>query len=270
MMATMTGPDERLLRHLLHQTEESATAALFVQLCRESAPLRRWLWEEFARDEATRGRFAARLKRGKDAPPRRIAELAASDAGRANELARLRAQIPARIFGGRTWAEIEALIAQLRAGRADLSAFLLALQWHRAGARAKRSALLQLAATLFLDEALFLKKRTRLTQLATAQALVADAAPPAARRTSVAFGDWWKLQMLLHILRHPQASYRTRELHAHLASLGLRIDPREIRRFCIRNGISRDMRAGRPALPIDTRTTSATRRRAKRSAPGPA
>lgn len=30
------------------------------------------------------------------------------------------------------------------------------------------------------------------------------------------FGDWWKVNALLYILRHPARSYRTRDLQAHL------------------------------------------------------
>ena len=259
-------PDrDGLLHQLLTETDESATAALFVQLCRESPALRHWLWEDFARDEQTRARFAARLKQA-DAPvPPRIAELATEDTGRAAELAHLRQQVSARIYGGRTWAEIEAIIVQLRAGRADLAAFLLALEWRRAGARASRSAALMRAATAFLDEVLRGNAPTRIAQLGTAAEIVRTGAASRTRRASVGYGDWWKLQLLLHILRHPRPSYRTRELHAHLLALGLSVDPREIRRFCIRHGIARDMRGGRPRITSERARAGATRRRAPES-----
>ena len=202
--------------------------------------------------------FALRLKRSGEAAPRRIAELSAPDTGRATELAALRRQFPGRIYGGRTWHEIEAVVAQLRAGRADLGAFLLALQWHRAGAKARHSAILLRAAATFLEDVLTQGHRSRLAQLGAAAELVRTGTRPATRRTSVAFGDWWKLQLLLHLLRNPRPSYRTREMHAHLAAAGLRVDPREIRRFCIRHGIARDVRGGRPRLP------PVARKRAKR------
>lgn len=241
--------EDPLLRQLLSETDEAATAALFMDLCRASATLRRWLWNEFARDERTRVGFAARLKRLGDAAPRRVAELAETDTGRAVEIGQLKQQVSARIFGGRTWSEIESIVAQLRAGRADLGAFLLALQWHRAGTHARQSPTLLRAAGSYVDDVLRKGKRARLAQLGSAIDLVKAGSEPATRRTSVAFGDWWKLQLFLHILRHPRASYRTRELHAHLASLGLRVDPREIRRFCTRYSIARDERGGRPKLP---------------------
>lgn len=241
--------EDPLLRQLLSETEEAATTSLFIDLCHSSPPLRRWLWSEFARDESTRAGFAARLKRSGDVAPRRVAELAEADAGRAAELAQLKQRVSARIYGGRTWSEIESIVAQLRAGRADLGAFLLALQWRRAGKTAHRSAVLLRAAAAYVDAVLRGGQRTRLAQLGTALDLVLAGSAPETRRTSVAFGDWWKLQLLLHILRNPSTSYRTRELHAYLSSLGLRIDPREIRRFCTRHGIARDVRGGRPKLP---------------------
>ena len=36
------------LRRLAAETDESATVALFVQLCRQSPTLRHWLWEDFS------------------------------------------------------------------------------------------------------------------------------------------------------------------------------------------------------------------------------
>lgn len=263
-MAPMSAEPDRdgLLHQLLTETDESATAALFVQLCRESPALRHWLWEDFARDEQTRARFAARLKQP-DAPvPPRVAELATEDTGRAAELAHLRQQVSARIYGGRTWAEIESIIVQLRAGRADLAAFLLALEWQRAGNRAPRSAPLMRAGAAFLDAVLRGHGRSRIAQLGSAAEIVRTGAESKTRRASVGYGDWWKLQLLLHILRHPRPSYRTRELHAHLLTLGLRVDPREIRRFCIRHGIARDMRGGRPRATPGVVRAGATRTRA--------
>jgi hypothetical protein len=253
-----------LLRRLLTETDESATAALFVQLCPESPALRRWLWEDFARDAKTRAQFAARLQRRASPAPMRITELAVDDTARRVELASIQAQLPVRIYGGRTWAEIEALIGQLRAGRADLTAFLLALQWRRAGNRARHSAHLLTCAAEYLDAILRTRSRAHLAQLATAMQLM-EAVTPAARRAHLGFAGWWKLQLLLFVLRHPRPSYRMRELQRHLVSLGLNVDPRELRRFCTRHGISRDMRGGRPKLaasrpPAAYRRSNATRR----------
>ena len=56
----------------------------------------------------------------------------------------------------------------------------------------------------------------------------------------------WKVRLLFYLLRHPRPSYRTRDLRAHLAALGVQVSTKDIRRFCSRHGIRRDMRAGRP------------------------
>jgi len=66
------------------------------------------------------------------------------------------------------------------------------------------------------------------------------------KRRSALGADWWKLQTLFYVLRHPRESYTTRELKAHLGKIGLEISPKDIRRFCTRHSIARDMRAGRP------------------------
>ena len=60
------------------------------------------------------------------------------------------------------------------------------------------------------------------------------------------YADWWKLNALFYILRHPRESYSTRDLRAHLATLGLDIGARDVRRFCQRHGIKRNSQAGRP------------------------
>lgn len=66
------------------------------------------------------------------------------------------------------------------------------------------------------------------------------------RRGLFGHTGWWKLNVLFYILRHPRAAYRTREFRAHLADLGIEVGTKEIRCFCARHGIRRDMRAGRP------------------------
>lgn len=54
------------------------------------------------------------------------------------------------------------------------------------------------------------------------------------------------MNVLFYILRHPRESYSIRDLRAHLATLGLDIGTRDMRRFCKRHGIKRDIQAGRP------------------------
>lgn len=242
--------DERLLRRLMTETDESAAAALFVRLCRECRPLRHWLWEDFARDAATRERFARRLRGRTSVEVARIADLGEDTSGAEEQIRKLRATFPARIFGGLSWCELEALIGQFRAGRSDLAAFLLALQWRRAGDAAIRSAHLLQSAALFLDPVFRTRDRHRLNQLRTAVTLVDGSMSPKHRRTSVGPSNWWKLQLLFYVLRHPKPSYATRELVAHLTRQGLRVAAKDIRRFCARHGIRRDMRAGRPRAQV--------------------
>ena len=230
----------------MSETDESATAALFVQLCRSSRALRHWLWEDFARDAATRERFARRLRSRAPVEVARIAELAEETSPADDELRRLRASFPCGIFGGLNWSQVEALIGQFRAGRSDLSAFLLALQWRRAGAASTRSPHLLQCTAAFLEPVFRTGDRHRLNQLRTAITLVEGSTSPKQRRTSAGPANWWKLQLLFYILRNPRPSYATRELLAHLARQGLRVAAKDVRRFCARHGIRRDMRAGRP------------------------
>ena len=240
-------PDHaRLIRRLTAESDESAAAALFVQLCRDNAGLRHWLWEDFARDAATRERFDRMLRRRVPVRAARFSDLALADTGAEAELRSLRASFPNRIFGGLTWAEVEALIGQFRAGRADLLAFLLALQWRRAGGGARRSPLLLECLAEFLDPVFRSGDRHRLNQLRTAVALVADGISAGGRRTAVGPANWWKLQLLSYVLSRPRPSYTTRELVAHLEKQGLTANAKDVRRFCARHGIARDMRAGRP------------------------
>ena len=160
-----------LLHRLLTETDESAVTELFVRLCRESAALRQWLWEDFARNERTRERFAKRL-RAKSSAVARVADLGDEGAAWHAEVAQLRQRFSDRIYGGLTWREVETLIGKLRAGRVDVGTFLLALEWRRAGARAPRSAGLVGAGATWLHDVLARGNRTRLAQLATALDLV--------------------------------------------------------------------------------------------------
>jgi hypothetical protein len=66
------------------------------------------------------------------------------------------------------------------------------------------------------------------------------------RRRNVGYAEWWKLRVLLFMLQHPRPCYRIRDLRAHLAGLGLAVSALDVRRFCVRHGIRRDMRAGCP------------------------
>lgn len=228
---------DRVLRALALGREETAET-LFIELCRGSSALRRWLWEDFAKDANTRAAFARALRSKR---PARLANLTGELETWQSERARLRARFPAAVFGGLSWAQLESLIARHRAGRVDLAAFALAQAWRdRADPRLLR------AAAEFLDAVLIDGDVRRLAQLAAAARATSRLRDRSQRRALLGPTDWWKLQLLLFILRHPQPSYRTRDLRTHLADLGLAVSPKEIRRFCARHGIRRDMRAGRP------------------------
>ena len=73
-----------------------------------------------------------------------------------------------------------------------------------------------------------------------------EAREPKGRRAVLGHPDWWKLNVLLYILRHPATAYPARELQAHLGRMGIKVTSRDIRRFCAHCGIRRDARAGRP------------------------
>jgi hypothetical protein len=96
-------------------------------------------------------------------------------------------------------------------------------------------------------EAVFPSGRRRLLKhLHEALSFVKELEDKAKRRSAIGYADWWKLHVLFYMLRNPAECYRTRELRAHLPTLGLESSTKEIRRFCTRHGIKRDGCAGRP------------------------
>src|SRR4051812_6148877 len=112
------------------EDEDSAAARLFVECCRRSPALRRWLWRDFAGRPAVRASLAKQL-RGTDRGLNSLAEL--GDDGRAwrEEQQRLKAELPAlaRPYGGLTWAGVEKLVRRYQAGTLDLGTFMLAAAW---------------------------------------------------------------------------------------------------------------------------------------------
>jgi hypothetical protein len=253
---------DRRLRRLTEATDESAAAELFVELCRASPALRRWLWTDFARDPEARAAVARHIL-GRNGVAH-FAELTGDAAAWRRERQHLQTAIPRGIYGGLTWSELQKLILQFRSARTDLAAFLLAHDWQHTSRPSPR---LLRAAFDFLS-AVFAGEKRLLRHLVQAIELNEQKQNRAERRAAVGFADWWKLHALLFMLRHPQPAYRTRELAQHLRTLGLKVSAKELRRFCGRHGIRRDMRAGRPALTREDDHASATRRRATRSRRG--
>lgn len=232
-----------LFRQLASETDESAAVSLFVELCRGSPALRHWLWEDFARDPAKRAHFARLLRKG--VAKTRFADLSGEGSPWHEETRRLRAQLPRHPYGGRSFAEIKELLFRHQAGKTDAAAFLFALEWHRLRPKGTSPRLLRGAFAVF-DAAMDGSDAAFIRQLAEAKSLAREFAGAGRRRAALGFGDWWKVNALLYILRHPAPRYRTRELQAHLASLSLKVAARDIRRFCLDAGIARDERAGRP------------------------
>jgi hypothetical protein len=239
-----TKTEESLFKRLTEESDESATAALLTQLCRESPELRHWLWEDFGRDARVRKRFAAVVKNS-TAPIRGFADLTNDNGPLRKEERLLRKRFPARLYGGLTWTEVVTLIRFFHSGGVDLGASLLARGWRESG---KASPLLMWSGIEFLDRVILSGQRRLLKHLDRALRLLKKCDDKAGRRAAFGYADWWKLNALFYILKHPQASYRTRDLRAHLGTLGLRPSTKDLRRFFARHGICRDIRAGRPRM----------------------
>lgn len=229
-------------------TEDSATAALrlIAELCRQLPALKEWLWEEFARSATVRDAFA-RLIREPAAPLDGFASLAGEDRAWQAERQRLRQQGAAPgIYGGLSWPEMERLFRRYEAGTLDLGTFLLAHQWQAARATGKISPELVLASATFLDVVTRGGDRRLLRHYYRALSFLRAYADVPQRRRAVGYSEWWKLRVLMFMLRNPRESYRTRDLRAHLLGLGVEVSSLDLRRFCTRHGIRRDVRAGRP------------------------
>ena len=106
--------------------------------------------------------------------------------------------------------------------------------------------LLRWAGLEFLELVLPSGRRRLLLHLERALAFLNAYEDKANRRSMLGYADRWKMHVMFYVLRHPAPSYRTRDLRAHIASLGIRVSAKVMRQFCIRHGIRRDMRAGRP------------------------
>ena len=158
-----------LLRRLAEHNDESATAALFLQLYRLSPELRHWLRADYARDAKLRAKVDSLAMRG--VPPRvvRFAELTDDNGSWRAELRRLKKQMPGRLYGGLTWNEVVQLVHHYQAGTLDPGTFLLVRQWREAG---KASPALMWAGLAFLESVLPSGKRRLLKHLNQALAFV--------------------------------------------------------------------------------------------------
>lgn len=242
---------DALFRTLAAGSDEAAAVQVFVTLCRNSPELRHWLWEDFAREPSTREAFAASLKRTKAGALTRFADLSGDGAAWQEAARELRAKVRGARHGGLSRAEIEALIVRHQAGQTDLAAFLLARQWSRLRQGARIAPRLLRGAFAVVDAALHGGDLTLLRQLGKSGRFNPGGCDAKQRRANLGYSDWWKLHTLHFILRHPAPAYRTRDLVAHLRSVGLNVKAKELRRFLGGHGIRRDMRAGRPRKTPD-------------------
>ena len=264
----MSAPDSSpLFQALVQATDESAAVSLLVELCRASPALRLWLYEDFARDPAHRAEFARVLK-AEDRGMTRFADLDGGGSGWRDELRALRARFSDATFGGLSFDQLKELIVRYQAGHGDPAAFLLAIEWRRHRGPGPVPPRLMRAASDFLDAALAPGGSGLLQHLARAAELAESFGSRDRLRAALGFTDWWKLNLLLYLMRHPAPAYRTRDLLRHLTSQGLNVSSRALRQFCTEHGIARDMRAGRPrpavspARPQRGQASTVTRRRA--------
>ena len=230
--------------------ENSTTAAirLLADLCRQHPEVHDWLREDFARNATARDRFTHMVKTSSSPEiANGFASLNGEDRPWQAEREHLRQNGRApRIYGGLTWAEMECLFRRYEAGTIDLGTFLLAHQWNEVRKSDRIPPELMRASVVFLDAVSRAGDRRLLRHYYKAIRFLRAYAEIPQRRRTVGYAEWWKLRVLLFMLQHPRESYRTRDLRAHLASLGLAVSSLDLRRFCTRHGIRRDERAGRP------------------------
>lgn len=226
------------------EDDDDAASRLFCRLCRSSPSLREWLWEEFARKPKARSRLASLL--AKDESDEEAALFLTENRSLRIEAAALREKVPARIYGGLTWREVEELVRHYQAGKLDLGTFLLVNEWKLASGSAGLSPRLMLSSAEWFGRVVQSGDTVLVRHVGKTLRFLASLEKAPQRRGVFGHTDWWKLNVLFFILRHPRESYRTRELRAHLEDLGIGVSAKDVRRFCTRHGIRRDMRAGRP------------------------
>lgn len=230
------------------ESDDDGAFRLFDRLCRASPALREWLWEEFARKPKTRAKLASALARDDTAEDASV--FVAENRSLQIETAALRKRVPARIYGGLTWSEVEGLVRHYQAGKIDQGTFLLVNEWRRVTDATRESSRLIQASAEWFGEVVCADQTHLLRHVGKALRLLRSLEKAPRRRGLFGHADWWKLNVLFYMLRHPRESYRTREFRAYLAELGVNVGTKDIRRFCTRHGIRRDMRAGRPRVSV--------------------
>lgn len=230
--------------------DEAASLGLLIHLCRAFPPLRAWLRDDFARDTKVRERFFRLVDDSPEGSPGHFIDLSDDAQAWREEQRQLKAAFPMRPFGGLSLGEVETLIRRFQAGTIDLGTFQLVREWHTTG---HASPAVMWAGLQFLDALLPARDWRLHKHLRKAFSFHAHFGKQAKRRASFAPAGWWKTQVLLYMLGHPRPAYRTGELREHLASLGVEVSTKDIRRFCSLHGIRRDVRGGRPRTRLAKR-----------------
>jgi hypothetical protein len=222
-----------------------------VETCREWPELRKWLCEDFVTMEKVRKNFQALVDRPKAAAKSSVeslADLSEESLVWLEEKGRVKAATSpfgAAIFGGRTWQEMEQLILRYAGGLTEIGVLLFVQHWRKTGKKSRFAPeLLQAGAELM--DAIILSGENRLLANLVRTIQQTSYRNGNSLRATIGHSDWWKLQAVVYIMRNPQPSYRTREVRAFLAKMGIAISSLDFRRFCKRHHIRRDMRAGRP------------------------
>jgi len=244
MSKSVESSDSAATLQAFTESDDDAAFRLFARLCRSSPALREWLWEEFARKPVTRAKVAAALT--KNSTEADASAFASDNRSLRIEAAALRQQMPARIYGGLTWSEVEGLVRHYQAGKIDLGTFLLVNEWRREADGGFEPPRLTLASAEWFGKVVRAGETRLLRQVGKTLRFLASLEKAPKRRGLFGHTDWWKLNVLFYMLRHPRESYRTREFRAYLADLGMEVGTKDIRRFCSRHRIRRDVRAGRP------------------------
>jgi hypothetical protein len=194
------------------ESDDDGAFRLFARLCRASPALREWLWEEFARKPKTRAKLASALAR-KDTGDDAVVFSVESHSLRI-EAAALREKVPARIYGGLTWNEVEGLVRHYQAGKLDLGTFLLVNEWQHKNGSADQSPRLTLASVEWFGQVVREGDTRLLRHVGKTLRFLASLEKAPKRRGLFGHTDWWKLNVLFTFYGIP-ANPTAREIFAH-------------------------------------------------------
>ena len=242
------------LLHELSLHDDASELRQFVELCRSSLRVRVWLFTRFAQEPETQQKFRAFLKDPVSAPPGIWSPMLQAEV---TSVPPRKAATNGR-HGGLSAAAIWALIRQYQTKGVDVMTFLLVPVWRQMAAEKRRVPPALWRATLDHWAAIVGDGNGELArELMRAVAFFDERPSGLPNRSAIESVDSWRIHVLLHILDHPQPSYRVGELFAHLPKQFRRLrsngNPfvalREIRKFCELHGIRRDQRAGVRSRP---------------------